>query len=48
MLYKGFKSLNKLDIVKEVKRMAIAKALVFINNFNFFKILFNSIIKAAF
>jgi hypothetical protein len=48
MLYKGFKSLNKLNIVKEVKRVVITKALVFINNFNFFKILLNYIIEAAF
>jgi hypothetical protein len=48
MLYKGFKFLNKLDIVKKVKRVVIAKALVLINNFNFLKILLNSIIKAAF
>jgi hypothetical protein len=48
MLYKGFKSLNKLDIVKKAKRLAIAKALVLTNNFNFLKILLNLIIKATF
>jgi hypothetical protein len=48
MLYKGLKSLNKLNIVKEVKRVVIAKALIPINNFNFPKILLNLIIKAAF
>jgi hypothetical protein len=48
MLYKGFKSLNKLNIVKEVKRVVVAKVLVFTYNFNFFKILLNPIVKAAF
>jgi hypothetical protein len=48
MLYKGLKSLNKLNIVKEAEKVIIAKALVPINNFNFPKILLNSIIKAAF
>jgi hypothetical protein len=48
MLYRGFKSLNKLDIAEEVERLAIAKALALTNNFNFFKILLNSIIEAAF
>jgi hypothetical protein len=48
MLYKGFKSLNKLNIAKEVKRVAIAKALVPISNFNFLKILLNPIIEATF
>jgi hypothetical protein len=48
MLYKGLKSLNKLNIVKEVKRVVIAKALVLINNFNFFKIPLNLIVEAAF
>jgi hypothetical protein len=48
ILYKGFKSLNKLNIIKEAKRVVMAKALILINNFNFFKILLNSIIKAAF
>jgi hypothetical protein len=48
MLYKGLKSLNKLDIAKEVKRVVIAKVLVLINNFNFLKILLNPIIEATF
>jgi hypothetical protein len=48
MLYKGLKSLNKLNIIKEAKRVTIAKVLILINNFNFFKILLNLIIKAAF
>jgi hypothetical protein len=48
MLYKGLKSLNKLNIVKEAKRVAMAKALVLINNFNFPKILLNLIVKATF
>jgi hypothetical protein len=48
MLYKGLKSLNKLDIVKEAKRLAMAKALAPINNFNFSKIPLNLIVKAAF
>jgi hypothetical protein len=48
ILYKGLKSLNKLNIVKEVKRSVIAKALVPINDFNFPKIPLNPIIKATF
>jgi hypothetical protein len=48
MLYKGLKSLNKLNVIKEVKRVVMAKALVLISNFNFFKIPLNSIVKAAF
>jgi hypothetical protein len=47
-LYKGLKSLNKLDIIEEAKGLAMAKALAFTNNFNFPKILLNPIIKAAF
>jgi hypothetical protein len=48
MLYKGFKSLNKLNIVEEVKRLAIAKALAPNSDFNFLKIPLNPIIKAIF
>jgi hypothetical protein len=48
MLYKGLKSLNKLNIVKKAKRVIIAKVLIPINNFNFLKIPLNLIIKAAF
>jgi hypothetical protein len=48
MLYRGLKSLNKLNAVEEVERVAIAKVLVPINNFNFPKILLNPIVKAAF
>jgi hypothetical protein len=48
ILHKGLKSLNKLDIAKEVKRLAMAKALAPISNFNFLKILLNPIIEAAF
>jgi hypothetical protein len=48
ILYKGLKSLNELNIAKEAKRLAMAKALVPINNFNFFKIPLNPIIEAAF
>jgi hypothetical protein len=48
MLYKGLKSLNKLNITKEVERLVMAKVLVPISDFNFPKILLNLIIKAAF
>jgi hypothetical protein len=48
MLYRGLKSLNKLNIVKEVERLVIAKALVSISNFNFPKILLNPIVEAIF
>jgi hypothetical protein len=48
MLYRGLKSLDELDIVKEAERVIIAKISVSINNFNFFKILLNPIKEAAF
>jgi hypothetical protein len=48
ILYKGLKSLNKLNIAEEAKRLAMAKALALNNNFNFFKIPLNPIVKAAF
>jgi hypothetical protein len=48
MLYKGFKSLNKLNIVEKVERLVMAKVLTLINNFDFLKILLNPIIEAAF
>jgi hypothetical protein len=48
MLYKGLKSLNELNIIKEAERVAMAKVFVSINNFNFPKILLNSIKEAAF
>jgi hypothetical protein len=48
MLYRGLKSLNKLNAAEEVKRIAMAKALVLTNDFNFLKILLNLIIKATF
>jgi hypothetical protein len=48
MLYRGFKSLNKLNAAEEAKRVIIAKALILINNFNFLKILLNLIMEAAF
>jgi hypothetical protein len=48
ILYRGLKSLNKLNAVKEVKRLAIAKALVLTNDFNFLKILLNPIVEAVF
>jgi hypothetical protein len=48
MLYKGLKSLNKLNTAKEVKRVIIAKVLILTNDFNFLKIPLNLIIKAAF
>jgi hypothetical protein len=48
MLYKGLKSLDKLDAAEEAERLAIAKALVLISDFNFPKIPLNSIIEAIF
>jgi hypothetical protein len=41
MLYKGLKSLNKLNIIKEVKRVIIINNNLSINNLYFFKILLN-------
>jgi hypothetical protein len=43
MLYKGLKSLDKLNIAKEVKRVAIANNTLLINNLYFPKILLNLI-----
>jgi hypothetical protein len=48
MLYKGLKSLNKLNAIKEVKRVVIAKVSILISDFNFPKIPLNPIVKAAF
>jgi hypothetical protein len=48
MLCRGLKSLNKLNIVKKVERVAIVKVLVSTSNFNFLKILLNPIVKATF
>ena len=48
MLYKGLKTLDKLDIIKEAERVAVAKASVSINNFNFPKILLDLIKVEAF
>ena len=48
MLYRGLKSLNKLDIIKEVERVAMAKIIISINDFNFPKILLNPIKVEAF
>jgi hypothetical protein len=48
MLYKGLKSLNKLNIVEEVKRLVVVKTLAPISDFDFFKIPLNPIVEAAF
>jgi hypothetical protein len=48
MLYRGLKSLNKLNIVEKAKRLVITKALAPTNDFNFPKISLNPIIEAAF
>jgi hypothetical protein len=48
MLYKGLKTLDKLDAAEEAKRVIIAKVSVFISGFNFPKILLNSIKAKAF
>jgi hypothetical protein len=48
MLYKGLRTLNKLNTIKELKRVIIAKIIIFINNFDFSKILLNSIKAEAF
>jgi hypothetical protein len=48
MLYKGLKSLNKLNIIKEVKRVAITNNNLLINNLYFLKILLNLIKVFAF
>jgi hypothetical protein len=37
MLYKGFKSLNKLNTAEEAERVVMAKTLALINNFNFLR-----------
>ena len=48
MLYRGLRTLNKLDIIEEAERVAMAKVSVFISDFNFFKILLNPIKVKAF
>ena len=48
MLYRGLRTLNKLNIVEEAERMAVAKIIISINNFDFPKILLNSIKAKAF
>jgi hypothetical protein len=48
ILRRGLKSLDKLDVAEEAERLAMAKALVPTNNFNFFKILLNLIVEAIF
>ena len=48
MLYRGLKSLDELDITEEAERVAIARITIPINNFDFPKILLNSIKVEAF
>jgi hypothetical protein len=48
MLYKGLKSLDKLDIVEEAERVTAAKITVLISDFNFSEIPLNSIKAEAF
>ena len=48
MLYKGLRTLNKLDIVEEVERVATAKIIISISDFNFSKILLDPIKAEAF
>jgi hypothetical protein len=48
MLYRGLRTLNKLDIIEEAERVVIAKITISINNFNFPKILLDSIKAEAF
>jgi hypothetical protein len=39
MLYRGLKSLNKLNVIEEAKRVVITNTTLFINNLYFPKIL---------
>jgi hypothetical protein len=48
MLYKGLKTLDKLNIAEETERVVMAKIPILINNFNFLKILLNLIKEATF
>ena len=48
ILYRGLRTLNKLDIREEVERVAIAKITILINNFDFPKILLDPIKAEAF
>jgi hypothetical protein len=48
MLYRGLKSLDKLNIAEEAERVAIAKVFNPISGFVFFKIPLNLIKEAAF
>jgi hypothetical protein len=48
MLYRGLRTLNKLDIVEEAERVAVAKITIPISDFNFPEILLNLIKAKAF
>jgi hypothetical protein len=48
MLYYSLKTLNKLNAVEEAERVAAAKIIVSTSNFNFLKILLDSIKAEAF
>jgi hypothetical protein len=48
MLHRGLKSLNELDIIEEVERVAVAKITISISDFDFPKILLNPIKAEAF
>ena len=48
MLYQGLKFLDELNIIKEVKRVVVAKITIPINDFNFPKISLNLIKAKAF
>jgi hypothetical protein len=48
MLYKGLRTLNELDVIKEAERVAIAKITVSTSDFNFPEILLDPIKAKAF
>jgi hypothetical protein len=48
ILYRGLRTLNKLDIIKEAERVIIAKITISTNNFNFPKVLLDPIKAEAF
>jgi hypothetical protein len=48
MLYRGLRTLNELDIVEEVERVAVAKITVSISDFDFPEILLDPVKAEAF
>jgi hypothetical protein len=48
ILYRGLRTLNELDVVEEAERVAMAKIIVSISNFDFLEVLLDPIKAKAF